>query len=361
MATREVAATLLAKVGFRREIDRLRDATAIVFVGALLSMSISASVGTGVLVASGALPADALPGSWAVWWAGDAMGVLVVTPLVLSLVLPWRRPGTPRWKHLEAAVLFALTATVSVGAIGADLHLMFLVIPLLGWAAWRFQQRGAAPAALLVVVVASWAAATGVGPFRTGTMLEKMLTLQAFNATVAFCSFFAAVVTERMHAHQALERAAARLEARVRQRTSQLSATNLQLRKEITLCLVRVHGEIDLSNAHEVSSAIGIFGAPAGGGSQRHHLPRQRRGGAPAPAGGAAAVSATAAAPRGAARISRSQGARLHGPAEGHPPGGSTGRRAGPTRPRAARRSPLTGGRVWLAGSGRCCLGGRHR
>ena len=80
-----VAATLLAKVGFHRQIDRLRDATAIVFVGALLSMSISASVGTGVLVASGALPADALPGSWAVWWAGDAMGVLVVTPFVLSL------------------------------------------------------------------------------------------------------------------------------------------------------------------------------------------------------------------------------------------------------------------------------------
>jgi integral membrane sensor domain MASE1/anti-sigma regulatory factor (Ser/Thr protein kinase) len=219
-----VAATLLAKVGFRREIDRLRDATAIVFVGALLSMSISASVGTGVLVASGALPADELPGSWAVWWAGDAMGVLVVTPFVLSLVQPWRRPGRPHWRHLEAAVLFALTATVSVVAIGADPHVMFLVIPLLGWAAWRFQQRGAAPAALLVVVVASWAAAKGVGPFRAGTMLEKMLTLQAFNATVAFCSFFfAAVVTERMQAHQALGRAAAGLEARVRQRTSQLT------------------------------------------------------------------------------------------------------------------------------------------
>ena len=158
------------------------------------------------------------------------MGVLVVTPLVLSLVLPWGRPGRPRWKHLEAAVLFALTATVSVVAIGADPHLMFLVIPLLGWAAWRFQQRGAAPAALLVVVVASWAAAKGVGPFQAGTMLERMLTLQAFNATVAFCSFFfAAVVTERLHAHQALERAAARLETRVRQRTSQLSETNLQL------------------------------------------------------------------------------------------------------------------------------------
>ena len=183
-----VAATLLAKVGFRRQIDRLRDAAAIVFVGALLSMSISASIGVGVLVASGALRADDVVGAWAVWWAGDAMGVLVVTPFVLSLLLPWRRPISAPWKPLEAALLFALIAMVSPVAIGTDPHLMFLVIPLLGWAAWRFQQRGAAPAASLVVVVASWAAAKGVGPFRAGTLLEKMLTLQAFNATVAFCS-----------------------------------------------------------------------------------------------------------------------------------------------------------------------------
>jgi integral membrane sensor domain MASE1/anti-sigma regulatory factor (Ser/Thr protein kinase) len=229
-----LAATLLGKAGFRREIDRLRDAAAIVFVGALLSMGVSASVGAGVLVASGTLRADDLLGAWAVWWAGDAMGVLVVTPFVLSLLAPWRRSSSGPWKALEAALLFALIATVSPVAIGTDPHLMFLVIPLLGWAAWRFQQRGAAPAALLVVVVASWAAAKGVGPFRAGTLLENMLTLQAFNATVAFCSFFfAAVVTERLHAHQALERAAAKLEMRVRQRTSQLSATNLQLRYEI--------------------------------------------------------------------------------------------------------------------------------
>jgi integral membrane sensor domain MASE1/anti-sigma regulatory factor (Ser/Thr protein kinase) len=229
-----VAATLLGKVGFRREIDRLRDAAAIVFVGALLSMGVSASVGAGVLVASGALRADDLLGAWAVWWAGDAMGVLVVTPFVLSLLPPWRRPGRGPWSAVEAVLLFASIAIVSPVAIGTDAHLMFLVIPLLGWAAWRFQQRGAAPAALLVVVVASWAAAKGVGPFRAGTLLEKMLTLQAFNATVAFCSFFfAAVVSERLHAHQALERAAARLELRVRQRTAQLSETNLQLRNEI--------------------------------------------------------------------------------------------------------------------------------
>jgi len=229
-----VAATLLSRIGFHRQIDRLRDATAIVFVGALLSMSISASVGTGTLVASGALSVHELPGSWAVWWAGDAMGVLVVTPFVLSLVLPRHRPRRARWGHVEAAVLFVLIALVSLTAIGTDLQFMFLVIPLLGWAAWRFQQRGAAPAALLVVLIASWAAAKGVGPFGAGTLLEKMLMLQAFNATVAFCSFFfAALVMERMQAHQALERAAVELDARVRQRTSQLYATNLYLGNEV--------------------------------------------------------------------------------------------------------------------------------
>src|SRR5215218_7314460 len=109
------------------------------------------------------------------------------------------------------------------------------------------------------------------------------------------------------------------------------------------LCLVRVHGEIDLSNAHEVSSAIGSAmgqgGARAGGGSQRYHVPRQRRCGAVAPVGGAAAVSATAVAPRGASRISRSQGPRFHGSAAGHSPRCSTGRRVGAMRLWAARQS----------------------
>jgi len=205
-----VAATLLAKIGFHRQIDRLRDATAIVFVGALLSMTISASVGTGTLVASGALPVHELPRSWAVWWAGDAMGVLVVTPFVLSLVLPRHRPRSARWGHVEAAVLFVLITLVSLTAIGTDLQFMFLVIPLLGWAAWRFQQRGAAPAALLVVLIASWAAR------RNG----------------------------RADASPDLERERERLMS---------DLARVEGEQQGSLCLVRVHGEIDLSNAHEVS------------------------------------------------------------------------------------------------------------
>ena len=214
------------------------------------------------------------------WWAGDAMGVLVVTPFVLSLVLPRHRPRSARWGYVEATVLFVLIALVSLTAIGTDLQFMFLVIPLLGWAAWRFQQRGAAPAALLVVLIASWAARRN----------------------------------SRADASPDLERERERLMS---------DLARVEGEQQGSLCLVRVHGEIDLSNAHEVSSAIGIaMGQEAQGlvVDQRHHVPRQRRCGTVAPAGGAAAVSATAVAPCGTPRISRSQGPPFHGCAAGDSP-----------------------------------------
>jgi len=166
-----VAAILLVRVGFRREIDRLQDALAIVFLASLLSMLISASIGTGTLVLSGAIPASKVPAAWAVWWTGDAMGVLVVAPFLLGLFQrPWS--GSLR-ERAELGALLLLVATVSVLVMNTDLQLMFLVIPFLGWTAWRFQQRGAAPAALLAAVIASWAAAHGMGPLPTGHAVRE--------------------------------------------------------------------------------------------------------------------------------------------------------------------------------------------
>jgi integral membrane sensor domain MASE1 len=45
-----VAAELLRLVGFRRELERFRDAAAVIGLAALVGMSISASIGTSVLV-----------------------------------------------------------------------------------------------------------------------------------------------------------------------------------------------------------------------------------------------------------------------------------------------------------------------
>ncbi|TML02454.1 MAG: PAS domain S-box protein [Actinobacteria bacterium] len=223
------AAELLRAADFRKEIDRLRDAAAIV-AAALLGMLISATIGTWTLQLSDVISADRFASAWAVWWTGDAMGVLVVAPFLLSLFLFRRKHGVAWGRVAEAVVLFAALAVVSVVVLRSHHSLLFLILPLMGWAAWRFQQRGAAPAALLVASIATWAADHGWGPFAQGTLFGKMLTLQAFNATVAFTSFvFAALVAERARAREALLRSAHQLEERVRQRTGQLRQRERQL------------------------------------------------------------------------------------------------------------------------------------
>ncbi|MFD0561497.1 MASE1 domain-containing protein [Kitasatospora saccharophila] len=86
-----VAVLLLARVGFRVELDRLRDGVALVFLGALASTLVSATAACLLLVSEGALAPHQFWPAWTAWWTGDAMGVLVITPCC------WRcaRPGCP--------------------------------------------------------------------------------------------------------------------------------------------------------------------------------------------------------------------------------------------------------------------------
>jgi serine phosphatase RsbU (regulator of sigma subunit)/anti-sigma regulatory factor (Ser/Thr protein kinase) len=229
-----VAAIVLERVGFRRQLDRQRDALAIVFLGALASMTISATVGTMTLLASGSIGTDELVSAWAVWWTGDAMGVLAVAPFLLCIPLFWELEPWPVARWLEAVVILVVTTALVLWATYSDLPVLFLVLPVLGWASWRLQLRGAAPAALIASLVATWSTAHELGPFKDLSLLEQMLTLQAFNASVALTSFFlAALVTERMESARALAAAAADLGGRVEDRTAELTAANTRLREEI--------------------------------------------------------------------------------------------------------------------------------
>ena len=229
-----VAVTLLKRVGFRRQLDRLRDALAIVFLGALVSMLISATVGAGTLVVSGAISSDELPSAWAVWWTGDAMGVLAVAPFLLALPLFWERRDWSWSRWVEGSAILVTVACVTAWASISAMHVLFLVLPVLGWAAWRLQLRGAAPAALIASLVTTWSTAHESGPLQQESLFEQMLTLQAFNACVALTSFvLAAMVSERLRAAEALRLAAVELEERVERRTAELSAANARLLQEI--------------------------------------------------------------------------------------------------------------------------------
>lgn len=187
-----VAAELLRWVDFRQELDRLRDAIALILIAAVSVMTISATIGSSVLLLSGAIPVRDFWPTWAVWWAGDATGVLLVAPFLLSL-RPSRSSREFTWQSAaEFTALLLGIGCVTYVLFQTRFGVEYLVLPLIMVAAWRFRLRGAAPAALIASGVAIWAAVKGIGPFSTETLLQKMVTLQVFNVSVALASFLVA-------------------------------------------------------------------------------------------------------------------------------------------------------------------------
>lgn len=204
----------LRVVGFRTELDRLRDGLALVFLGAMGGMMISATSGAGVQFLSGSLPAGQFWQVWSAWWAGDAMGVLMVTPLLLVL----RRVRMPRLddRWTETMALAVVAVGVTTVATRSSLSMIYLVFPVLVWAALRFQLAGSAPCALLMSVMAIVAGTDGVGPFEDHSVLEVMLNLSVLNGCVALTALLlAAIVTEHNNIRHETEVACEELAALV--------------------------------------------------------------------------------------------------------------------------------------------------
>ena len=203
---------LLTRAGFNVELKRLKDVLALIVLGAFAGMLISATIGAGTLVLTGALPAADFWGTWSVWWTGDAMGVLVIAPVLLIAATTRLDRRVPLAHLVEAAVLFCGLTVLTVVLTRYSTHLLFLIFPMLIWAAMRFRQAGAATANLLVTVIVVLAAVAGEGPFAGPDLLPAMIVLQLFNGSVTLTTLLLAAITnERDVAQEALHRAVTQL------------------------------------------------------------------------------------------------------------------------------------------------------
>ncbi len=95
-------------VGFPNALDTQGAAVRFLFAAAPLSCLITPTFGVGALVLSGSIPADSAAFSWSSWWAGDAIGILIATPLTLALF------GTPRedWETRRLAITLPMCAAL---------------------------------------------------------------------------------------------------------------------------------------------------------------------------------------------------------------------------------------------------------
>lgn len=159
-----------------------------VVLAVLLSPVIAATIGVASLAMGGLLNASA-QSAWLTWWTGDVMGILILTPFILSWLNPVYRATLLR-RPYEAVLLFlsVISVTLLIFCFPDNLNngfipLPYLVFPFMTWAAVRFQQIGVVTSGLLVSAVSIWATTRSLGPFDIyGTSEESLIMLQLFVA-----------------------------------------------------------------------------------------------------------------------------------------------------------------------------------
>ena len=97
--------------GLRVSLDRVPDATALIFLSAALSPIIAATIGVTSLYLGGVVARDALAATWRAWWLGDAIGAVLVAPMVL--VWATRPAGIPPARRLMEAIGLTLAVIVA--------------------------------------------------------------------------------------------------------------------------------------------------------------------------------------------------------------------------------------------------------
>jgi diguanylate cyclase (GGDEF)-like protein/PAS domain S-box-containing protein len=220
-------AALLRRVGFRIQLDRLRDVVMLAGLAAGLSTALSATIGVASLHLGGIVPWGEILGTWRVWWLGDAMGNLILAPAIFTLVAGNRRGVASRGEAALVA-LGVLLATAAGFATGANRP--YLVFPVVAWAALRFGQRGAATVTVGVAAFAGALTARNSGPFVDPDTVQSLWLLDGFLAVVALTGqALAAVVAERDRVSNDLRIARDTLEARVRDQTAILLADRERL------------------------------------------------------------------------------------------------------------------------------------
>ena len=217
-----LAAYLVTRFANGRNVfDHALDIFKFAGLAGLASTALSATIGVSILTAAGFAPPAQFGAIWLTWWLGDVAGAILITPL---FVLWHREPSLrgPANRALEASLLLATVAAVTFAVffhpLLARYPLAFMCMPPLVWAAFRFRQRAVATTVAVMSVIATWATATGNGPFVMATANESLLVLQAFTALIAMTTLvMSALVQERvalsLREHAALAEAEGALRA----------------------------------------------------------------------------------------------------------------------------------------------------
>jgi signal transduction histidine kinase len=210
-----IAALVRRHIGVPHSFESVEQVVKFVLLAALGS-TIAASLALLPLAALYRMPLGELVGNWSTWWQGDACGILIFAPLILS----WSTLRALRWdlrRTIETAVFAVLLVVATHLVFSTGFARTFLIVPFIVWAAFRYGQVGVTTAVAVVCAMALWYTLHSTrGPVAAPPLHESLLLLLLFISTLVFTGLVLSAVLSQ------LERARALLETRVSQRTAEL-------------------------------------------------------------------------------------------------------------------------------------------
>lgn len=206
-------AWLLGYAFFNKTLANSRDILLFILCAGVIASMISATIGVGSLCLAGLQHWSDYDSLWFTWWLGDACGALIVAPVILAWFSgrygPWSRK-----KILEALALgFSLIAiSLCIFTDPSPLGIngrafIYVIFPLLIWAALRFGQRGSTLVTFAASAIAIWATLHGLGPFTSSSLDHSLMLLQSFMAIVAATGLFLSAATSERHMIREVSRA----------------------------------------------------------------------------------------------------------------------------------------------------------
>jgi len=220
------ATVALAWCGGRPNLSRRRDFWLFIAAACLVGPMFGGLIGGTVSSAHDHIP---WLNAMLSWWAGDALGVLVVgAPILL-----WATQShVVRQRPWETLGVLAATAGLSVVAFWGQTPPSVLILPILAWAALRLDMLGAALSGAVVAILANVMTFRGHGIF-PGVEMEsgsRVILTQVFVATIVVVAMLIAQeASARLNAVQERE-----LERRERMRMESLAGLAQRLSAALT-------------------------------------------------------------------------------------------------------------------------------
>ena len=218
---------VMRHVGVTSHLERIRDFGKFLLVGPVFGALGGALLAGGVLFTLDSNTAS-YPTLVLLWWFGDALGLLIYTPLLLAFLQSRPSHITLHWWDGPVMAVLLLLAVLVFTREGADfgsgLQLTPTVfLPFVLFIAVRFGTRWTALSIALLALGTAWAQTTGHQPFGNATPHAMILRTQEFILTMSIVGMGFAVLLGEQKAMR-LE-----LEEKVREATKPLEVLNRSL------------------------------------------------------------------------------------------------------------------------------------